>query len=302
MAPVIVKPTVALGRGDTFVFGSWVCVSNGAGSFNRFLAATPKTLAETFLQAATDDLAENFDEISLSDPIREPELKTHYNSALTQAWIELFESTPNSHGPIHLPPPMPFGLRSASAAYQAALPKLQRLGKEATLEYYSDSEIIPDYYSDSEIIPDYYSQSSDYELDYGSDEYEEKLLTGSAQGLVITSTPAGRFVYWPDQKPSDLAVDNNSRLVACLDNLPYQEGSPLQDEGSDTELVTPSTSGDYLPSREIFVVDTPEGHRQNQRFPEDVTDDELSANAPTDETLAQKIDRWERNAGHAVRR
>jgi hypothetical protein len=44
--------------------------------------------------------------------------------------------------------------------------------------------------------------------------------------LVKTSTPAGRFVYWPDRKPANL-TDGNSRCVAYLDSLPFQEGTPL---------------------------------------------------------------------------
>jgi hypothetical protein len=32
-ASVFIKPTVAFNRGDTFVFGSWVCTADGAGSF-----------------------------------------------------------------------------------------------------------------------------------------------------------------------------------------------------------------------------------------------------------------------------
>jgi hypothetical protein len=32
-ASIIIKPTTALNRGDTFVFGSWVCIIDGAGSF-----------------------------------------------------------------------------------------------------------------------------------------------------------------------------------------------------------------------------------------------------------------------------
>jgi hypothetical protein len=30
---IFIKPTVAFNRGDTFVFGSWVCTADGAGSF-----------------------------------------------------------------------------------------------------------------------------------------------------------------------------------------------------------------------------------------------------------------------------
>jgi hypothetical protein len=40
-ASIFIKPTIALNRGDTFVFGSWVCTSDGAGSFQRHLTMTP---------------------------------------------------------------------------------------------------------------------------------------------------------------------------------------------------------------------------------------------------------------------
>jgi hypothetical protein len=40
-ASIFIKPTVAFNRGDTFVFGSWVCTANGAGSFQRRLTMTP---------------------------------------------------------------------------------------------------------------------------------------------------------------------------------------------------------------------------------------------------------------------
>jgi hypothetical protein len=37
---IIIKPIAALFRGDTFVFGSWVCTTDGAGSFQRYLTMT----------------------------------------------------------------------------------------------------------------------------------------------------------------------------------------------------------------------------------------------------------------------
>jgi hypothetical protein len=52
-------------------------------------------------------------------------------------------------------------------------------------------------------------------------------LSGPTSGLVITFTPAGRFVYWPDRKPADL-ISGDSRYVAYIDSLPFQEGSTLK--------------------------------------------------------------------------
>jgi hypothetical protein len=40
-APVCFKPSVAFNRGDTFVFGAWVCTADGAGSFQRRLTCRP---------------------------------------------------------------------------------------------------------------------------------------------------------------------------------------------------------------------------------------------------------------------
>jgi hypothetical protein len=65
------------------------------------------------------------------------------------------------------------------------------------------------------------------------------------EGLVITSTPEGRFVYCPSMKPPQLS---ESQVVACL--LPFQEGKPLstiQEEGSTTQLCQ-SSSGSTSPS------------------------------------------------------
>jgi hypothetical protein len=40
-ASIIIKPTTTLNRDETFVFGSWVCVANGAGSFQCYLTMAP---------------------------------------------------------------------------------------------------------------------------------------------------------------------------------------------------------------------------------------------------------------------
>jgi hypothetical protein len=66
-ASISIKPTVALNRGDTFVFGSWVCTTDGAGSFQRRLTMTPnpRTGLVTLPEVITGDLVGKFSEISL---------------------------------------------------------------------------------------------------------------------------------------------------------------------------------------------------------------------------------------------
>jgi hypothetical protein len=84
----------------------------------------------------------------------------------------------------------------------AKAPTARRAGKEIIPEYDSDSNTVPGYNLDSNPLSGFYSDSS-HEFDFGSDPDEPESennttaqpLSGPASGLVITSTPAGRFVY-----------------------------------------------------------------------------------------------------------
>jgi hypothetical protein len=112
-------------------------------------------------------------------------------------------------------------------------PSSRRADKEPVPEYNSDSDTAPGHASESNPLSSFYSDSA-YAFDFRSDPEDpesednttEHSLSGPASGLVITSTPAERFVYWPDHKPADL-ISRDSRYVAYLDSLPFQEGTPL---------------------------------------------------------------------------
>jgi hypothetical protein len=145
-----------------------------------------------------------------------------------------------------------------------------------------------------------------YEFGFGSDPEDpeskdnttEQPLSGPASGLVITSTPTGRFVYWPDRKPADL-ISRDSRYVAYLDSLPFQEGTPLAraEEYTPTKVAS-SDSSLGNPDRQVFMAtgDTPGASgTAEDRYLEDISTDELSAEAPADETDANKDARRERN-------
>ena len=128
MAQITIKPTVTFKQGDTFIFGSWVCIVNGAGSFQRYLTLTLelKPAPMTLPQAPMDDLAKDFSEISLSDPIRELELESEYNSTSTHLWTEPCELAPKPLFGLNFP----FGLHNTGATFQSVLPTLQWPGKE----------------------------------------------------------------------------------------------------------------------------------------------------------------------------
>jgi hypothetical protein len=251
-ASICIKPIVAFNRGDTFVFGSWVCTVDDAGSIQRRLTMTPnlKTGLVTLPEVITGDLAGKFGKISLYNQHADFESGSASNSNSTSPWAIACEPATEpscSDTPLH--EHFPYGLCNASRAHAEAL-TARRAGKEIVSDYTSDYNPASGYYSDSS-----------YEFDFGSDPDEpesensttEQPLSGPATGLVITSTPAGRFVYWPDRKPANL-TGGNSRGIAYLDSFPFQEGTPLAptEEHTPTEVATTDSSLG-TPDRQVFM-------------------------------------------------
>jgi hypothetical protein len=188
----------------------------------------------------------------------------------------------------------------------------RRAGKEPVPEYNSDSDTAPSHASDSNPLSGFYSDSA-YEFDFGSDPEDpeskdnstEHPLSGPASGMVITSTPDGRFVYWPDRKPADL-ISGDSRYVAYIDSLLFQEGTPLAraDTNTPTEVAA-SESSLGTPDRQVFMAagDTPEpSGTATDKYLVDISSDELSADAPADETAANRDARREHNRKRNERR
>jgi hypothetical protein len=144
-ASVYIKPTVAFNRGDTFVFGAWVCTADDAGSFQLRLTMppNPETGLVTLPEVVTGELASKFGEISLFDQHADFELGSASNSSLTSPWAIVCEpATQPSH--VDSPPREHFtrGPRNISRAHTKA-PTTRRVGKEPVLEYDSDSDTAP---------------------------------------------------------------------------------------------------------------------------------------------------------------
>jgi hypothetical protein len=204
----------------------------------------------TLSEVATDQLVEKFDEISLHNNVADFEFGSATNSNSTTTWVQPRELVPEpSCGPVLPHEQFPFGLRGASAAYTEVLTP-RRADKEIASEYTSDFSAVLDYNSDSYEF-DFGLDSIEPEPDYNSGSYAGKLLSSPTAGLVIKSTPTGRFVYWPDQKPVDLDSHDNSSCIACLRTLPLQDGAPLcaiAEEHTPTEVAT-MDSDRYSPDR-----------------------------------------------------
>jgi hypothetical protein len=87
-ASIFIKPTVAFKRGDTFVFGSWVCTVDGAGSFQHHLTMSPnpETRLVTLPEVVTGNLTGKFGEILLYNQHIVFELGYDSNSNSTSPW------------------------------------------------------------------------------------------------------------------------------------------------------------------------------------------------------------------------
>jgi hypothetical protein len=187
------------------------------------MPSNPKTGFVTLPEVVTGELAGKFGEISLFNHHANFEIESASNSNSTSPWAIACEPAAQ---PSHVvPPPRERSARGPCILGRARTeaPSSRRAGKEPVLEYNSNSDTAPGHASDSNPLSEFYSNST-YEFDFGSDLEEsesednstEHPLSGPASGLVITSTPAGRFVYWPDRKPADL-ISGDSRYVAYID-------------------------------------------------------------------------------------
>jgi hypothetical protein len=117
-------------------------------------------------------------------------------------------------------------------------------------------------------------------------------------GLMITSTPKGHFVHWRGMKLSDLLEDED-RLMAHLEPLPFQEGKPLATMAEEsTELV--ETSSDELILRQVLMAEEGEddGISPNEAL-DMISEDEATANAG-DENNTESEARRARNRAHAT--
>jgi hypothetical protein len=306
-ASIFIKPTVAFNRGDTFVFSSWVCTADGAGSFQRGLTMPPnlETGLVTLPEVVTGNLAGKFGEISLYNQHADFELGSDSNSNSTSLWAIVCEpATQPSRAASPLCERFTRSPRNANRAHAKA-PTTRRVGKKIVPEYDSDSNTVPCYNLDSNPLSGFYSSYS-YEFDFESDPDEpesennttEQPLSGPAFGLIITSTPTGRFVYCPDRKPANM-TGGNSRCVAYLDSLALHEGTTLAPAGEHTPTkVATSDSSLGSPDWQVFMTtnETPgPSGTVPDRCLEDISADELSANAPADETDANRDARRERN-------
>ena len=107
--------TMAFPQGATFVFGSWVCITDGLGSFDSHLA-NPTTL-EAISSESCNDLSRSDDhgDMLLPDLAKEIEMKLEDDSSFTRTQIDLKPISSRIETPTAQPI---FGLRNSSSTYK----------------------------------------------------------------------------------------------------------------------------------------------------------------------------------------
>jgi hypothetical protein len=88
--------STVLDESTTFIFGSWICVANGLGGFNSYLADSRKPEASTPTRSSDiDEFIDNLDELLLLDLPRQIERTSVFKVTSTRAAPELLGSDSN---------------------------------------------------------------------------------------------------------------------------------------------------------------------------------------------------------------
>jgi hypothetical protein len=175
--------SVVLPRGTTFIFGSWVCVADGADNFRRFIIdMKPKTLAASF-HGDLDEFVNDLDDLSTHGSTTRTEEESIFNATLPHAATTMLGSDPLQSE--NLRDRSRLGLRNSATNHQEA----------------NNSESLSALQKDLDSL-----------LRIGKPEATtHRGATGHLgdNGLMITSTPEGHFVHWKGMKLSNLLEDED---------------------------------------------------------------------------------------------
>jgi hypothetical protein len=211
----------------TFVFGSWVCIADGVGNFQRFIIGMKPKSPVADLRGDLEKFVDDLDDLPIHASAAKIKMEsalgsTSSGAAVTSLGLESFQSKDSRS-------------RSRLCSRDPAidLQEADVSGSLSALEKGLDSL-----------------------LQFGR--LEATACQGAsgcfgASDLMITSIPEGRFVHWRGMELSDL-LEAEDRLVAHLKPLPFQEGRPLATMAEEsTELV--DASSDELISRQVLMAE-----------------------------------------------
>jgi hypothetical protein len=181
-------------QGTTFVFGSWVCVADGAGSFHRFLVDMKLKTPAVGSHSDLDKFVDNLDDLSI------------YGSAMKTEEESAFGATSSSAATTL------FGLDSFQSEDSRSRSRLGLRNWATDLQEANVFESLSTLEKDLDSL-----------LQLGKPEATARRRASGcfgANGLMITSSPEGCFMHWKGKKLSDL-LEAEDRLVAHLEPLPF---------------------------------------------------------------------------------
>ena len=204
----------AISAGTTFVFGSWVCITNGAGGFSRHLINTTSTEALSL---------EQLDEIGSGEfflPQLADEIKT----------MSLSDTTPTRSRPTHFP----LGLKNSVVSYSVIT--CRKLNQGITARDVVAYHMAPLFDS----YPD-----SDGDTDTDSLSY---------QSLTIMATPQSRVVYWKNSEPINLLDNARLlACLRDLPYQSGRPLSPIVEKGVGNIALVDYSTTHSTPERQVYV-------------------------------------------------
>jgi hypothetical protein len=206
-----ISTSAVLPEGTMLVFGSWVCIADGAGDFRRLTidVMKSKTLAASF-HSELDEFVDNLDDLLTHGSARKIEEESAFNATPPHAATTTLGSD---------------SLQSVDLRSRSRLDPCNSTTKPQEANNSESLSVL--------------EKDLDFLLQIGKPEATARWGAAGClgdDGLMITSTPEGRFVHWKGMKLSD-------RLVAHLEPLPFQEGKPLATTAEEsTELVEASSA------------------------------------------------------------
>ncbi|XP_025825145.1 uncharacterized protein LOC112900499, partial [Panicum hallii] len=114
----------------------------------------------------------------------------------------------------------------------------------------------------------------------------------------------GHFgVYKTHEKGMKLSelLKDNSRLVAHLDSLPFQDGRPLSPIHEEDTIQVGYSSDEHTSHRHMFIAEEGEGNQYANKLPKHISEDELTANISVEDETQGCAER-RRNATERQRR
>ena len=257
---------MVLAQGATFIFGSWVCVANGSGGFDRHLTNSPTLNIST--SEDSNKFARSHDRgiMLLPDLAKEIETKLKNNSSSTRTQIDLKPKSTRIGTPLAQPI---FGLRNSSSAYKQMIKSIYENSLDRLLRVEDHSVTASREATVFDIYPDPVESSND-SLDRTINALA-KIQLKSCQSYTLAE------------------LLDNLREVASIDDVPFQHGTPLvikRETGSggtvlaDYESDLESFSPEYLVP---VIIQQPEGassqHDPNEAL-DHISENNLTQDAP----------------------